>query len=112
MSEKPSETLKRVQSLARLGRIAISSHGYDQLIADDLTAAEAISGLADAVVVKDYPEYSKGPCVLVRQHDGRGAPIHAVWGIPKGRQEPAVLVTAYRPNPALWDNDFLERRQP
>ena len=49
-------------------------------------------------------------CGLVRQFDQGGRPIHAVWGIPKGETAPAVLITAYRPDPTRWTDDFLRRR--
>ena len=44
---------------------------------------DMVGGLADAVVVEDYSEFPKGP---------------------------AVLVTAHRPDPRRWSEDFLERR--
>ena len=105
-----SETFKDIQRLIRDGAIVISGHGYDELAEDALTVREVLDGFTDAVIVEDYPAYPKGPCVLVRQHDANRKPIHVVWGIPKGSPSPAVLITAYRPDPTLWSADFLGRK--
>ena len=104
-----SETLTKIQALIAEGDARVSDHGYDELAADDITVADILAGAAQAVVVEDYPEFPKGPCVLVLELDARSKPIHVVWGIPRGHSSPAVLVTAYRPNPAKWSEDFLER---
>jgi hypothetical protein len=105
-----SETLRQVVELIRAGQVLISAHGYDEMAEDGILAAEAIEEAATAVVVEDYPEYAKGPCALVLQRDRSGRPIHVVWGIPRGQTAPAVLVTAYRPDPARWTDDLLRRR--
>ncbi|HEX5411847.1 MAG TPA: DUF4258 domain-containing protein [Terriglobia bacterium] len=69
-----------------------------------------LSGVIDAKAIEEYPTYHKGPCVLVLQQDSEGKPIHVLWGIPSRVATPAVVVTAYRPNPSRWTADFLRRK--
>ena len=106
-----SETFERIKELVARNGLRISEHGYDELAEDGLTVREIVEGVADAVLIEDYPEYGKGPCVLLLQRDKAGEPIHVVWGIPRGHAAPAVLVTAYKPDPERWDADFRRRRK-
>lgn len=104
-----SETLRKIQALIAAGEVRISEHGYDELADDGITVAEIMSGVANAEAVEDYPEFPKGPSVLAFQIDSAGRPVHVVWGIPKGYTGPAVLVTAYRPDPTRWGKGLKER---
>ncbi|HIJ21564.1 MAG: DUF4258 domain-containing protein [Gammaproteobacteria bacterium] len=103
-------TIVQIQRLVLKQEIRVSEHGYDELANDELTAREVVAGLVDAVVVEDYPDYPKGASVLLLQRDRSGKPIHTVWGIPKGHTSPAVLVTAYRPDPQRWEHHFMKRK--
>ena len=105
-----SGTLDAIRKLGAEGDLRISDHGYDEIAEDRIPIRDIISGVDGAVVVEDYPDFGKGPAVLVLQYDQNGEPVHVVWGIPKGHSRPAVLVTAYRPDPQRWSADFLERR--
>ena len=103
--------VEKVRVLVSAGEVRISEHGYDELVEDSLTAKEVLGGIVDATVIEEYPNYPKGPCALLLQKDKTGSPIHVVWGIPKGHDKPAVLITAYRPDPKRWDESFTRRRK-
>jgi len=105
-----SGLLERIRALIGAGEVRISDHGYDELTEDQLTAREVIAGVQEALVVEEYPDYPKGPSILLLQKDRAGVPMHVVWGIPKGYDKPVVLVTAYRPDSERWDKSFMKRR--
>jgi len=105
-----SGTFEQLKTLVTKGKVRISDHGYDELAADSLSVRDLVSGLTGAELLEDYPDSPKGPCVLVLERDQEGQPVHAVWGIPSGETSPAVLITAYRPDPARWADDFRSRK--
>jgi hypothetical protein len=106
-----TSTLERIKDLVAGGEAYISDHGYDELAADGILVRDVVAGVSAAEMVEDYPNFPKGPCVLVLERDGQGRSFHAVWGIPKGENTPAVLVTAYRPAADRWSADFRRRRK-
>jgi hypothetical protein len=106
-----SDLLANIQRLILQGQVNISDHGYNELAEDGLFVHIIISSIKKAIIVEEYPDYPKGPCILVLQEDREGQPVHVVWGIPKGKTSPAVLVTAYRPDPKRWEEGFLRRKR-
>lgn len=85
-----SEVFLRIQELAARDQILISEHGYDELSADGILIADVCEGVATGIVVEEYPDYHKGPCVLVFQRDHDGKPVHVLWGIPRGAESPPL----------------------
>ena len=79
-----SKTFDSIRALISEGSVRISEHGYDELAADGLRARELLEGVEAAEVVEDYPNYPKGPCVLLLQRTKDGRSVHAVWGLPAG----------------------------
>ena len=107
-----SDTLTQVLALVQSGSVRISAHGYDELADDGIFVTNILAGIGSARIVEDYPDAAHGPSILVLQSTGDGHLIHVVWGIPRGRTEPATLVTAYRPDPDRWSADFMTRKKP
>ena len=105
-----SKTLRLVRELTLSGEVRISDHGYDEFAADGIVALEVVAGVATAIAVEDYPDAARGPSVLVLQRDSSERPLHVLWGIAKGTVGPAVIVTAYRPDPDRWTDDYLKRK--
>jgi hypothetical protein len=108
-AQRMSETLRRIVTLVLAGDYLVSEHGFDELDDDGILPSDVIAGIGTAVAIEDYPDRARGPSVLALQHDGQRRPIHVVWAIPAGERRPAVVVTAYRPDPKLWDGDFKRR---
>ncbi|OOO00827.1 MAG: hypothetical protein USCGTAYLOR_02976 [Chromatiales bacterium USCg_Taylor] len=106
-----SKSFALILDLIGSNDVRISEHGYDELAEDDIAVQAILDGAQRGTVIEDYPNYPKGPSVLVLQFDHAGRPIHVVWGIPKGFSRPAVLVTAYRPDLLKWNENFTERRK-
>ena len=106
-----SHTLRQIIELVEGGEVRFSEHGYDEMAEEGIFTRDIMNDIRKAELLEDYPDFPKGPCVLVMQKDRNGLPIHAVWGIPKGELSPAVLVTAYRPDPTLWSDDLRRRKQ-
>lgn len=105
------KTFQLISDLIARRDVKISDHGHDELAQDGILVREILEGVPGAVVLEDYPDFPKGPCVLVLQKDQDGSPIHVVWGIPRGHSSPAVMITAYRPDPKRWSSDFTVRRK-
>jgi hypothetical protein len=63
-----SRTFDQIRALIARGELRISLHGYDELAADGIRARDVITGAQRGIVVEEYPEYAKGPCVLVLEH--------------------------------------------
>ena len=104
-----SATFDMVRRLVEAGDWRASDHGLQRLGEQAIIASDLVDGIGAAVVVEDYPDYHAGPCVLVFQKD-RDGPVHALWGLEKGTDRPAVLITAYRPDPERWEDDYRTRK--
>ena len=97
-----SGTLDRVKACVAAGQVRVSRHGGQELDDDRIGMNDLLDGVVRADLVEDYSTAQRGPSVLALQRLGDGQPVHVVWAFHKDSASPAVLVTAYRPDPAFW----------
>ncbi len=57
--------IQQIRELVARQDVRISEHGYDELADDGLLVEEILMGVDAAVIVEEYPDYHKGPCMLV-----------------------------------------------
>lgn len=105
-----SAPFDNIRSLAAAGDLTVSDHASDRMAQRGVAVADVFAGVAAGVVIEDYPDYFARPSVLVLPWDRNGLPIHVLWGPKKGTTRPATVVTAYRPDPNDWTDDFRRRR--
>ena len=88
----------------------MSTHGYARLMKRRILVRDIVEGVENGEAIEDYPDYHLGSAVLVLEADATGQALHVVWGIERGTTEPAVIITAYQPDPNEWSPDFRSRR--
>ena len=107
----PNTTFLTICALIADRKVRASAHAVARGSKRDILLTEVIQRTPSGLLIEDYPDYHVGPAILVLVFDGSDRPIHAVWGLEKGTSEPAVLVTAYRPDPDDWEVDFRTRKR-
>jgi len=85
-----------------------SRHAFERMFQRGIDPDMVMRVIASGEVVADYPDDQPFPsALLLGFHVGN--PIHAVVA-----QDPVTgdchLVTAYRPDPLIWDEAFTKRR--
>jgi len=104
-----SVTFDRIRELVQREVWRASDHALQRMAESDIIPSDLADAIATGEVMEDYPTYHAGPCVLILLSD-RNGPVHVLWGLASGTDEPAVIVTAYRPDPARWHDDNRTRR--
>jgi hypothetical protein len=102
------ELLDQLRQLVARDDVLVTVHAQSELAADGILLTELLGTIDTATVIEAYPQHNRGPCFLARHETFRGV-VHAVWGLRKGTDRPAVLITAYRPNPTKWNQDATRR---
>lgn len=103
------DTFAKILAAVQADDWQVSTHALQRLAKRAILGSELADTIGTGEVVEEYPNYHAGPCVLVLQHDHQ-SPVHVLWGLATGTSAPAVIVTAYRPDPKHWEADNRTRK--
>lgn len=90
--------------------VRITDHADEETEADRLTFDEVYFSVLRGEIIEDYPTDSPFPSCLIYGQTFSGDPIHSVWAYNE-RNQWAVLITVYRPDPEQWINWQTRRKQ-
>lgn len=90
-------------------RALFSGHAVRRMFERGLSKDDVLGIIRSGEVIADYPDDSPYPsCLLLGLV--RGRPVHIVLAHDR-ETDTAVVVTAYEPDPGLWNDGFRTRRQ-
>jgi len=85
-------------------------HALRQMFARSMSVADVRVVIQEGTCIRDYPDDAPYPSGLMLGFAGT-RPVHAVVARDLVERR-CIVVTAYEPDPALWTDDFTERRKP
>lgn len=92
-------------------RVEVVDHAYERMVERLFAIEGVIQGAARGTMIEDYLPTRGEDRVLVLHTEPDGTPMHTVWDMPLESGGPAVLVSAYRPDPDRWTAGFTRRKR-
>ena len=96
--------------LPRCEKVLFSGHALRRMFERGITGDRVLSVLRNGRVIVTYPDDTPYPTYLVLGFVGR-EPLHVLVALDESTST-AVVVTAYVPDPDLWNGDFRTRSEP
>ena len=91
-------------------QLVFRDHAIRRMSQRGISEVEIGVALAGGEIIEDYPEDQPYPSRLVLGWVA-GRPLHLVVADNPSSME-TYVITAYEPDPDLWEGDFRRRKQP
>lgn len=99
--------INELRKYAKPENLLITEHARQRLIERNIKVKNIIDCINSGEIIKQYEDDKPFPsCLISGKTDGFY--IHVVVSNTDGM---IFLITAYRPDPEIWDNDFKTRRK-
>jgi len=100
--------IAKIKSLCDNGALRWTNHVLVRLIQRNISMNDVVCALYNGEIIELYPADYPHPSCLVLGYMLDNEFIHVVCGLGK---EELWLITAYRPNPSEWTEDFKLRKE-
>ena len=87
-----------------------SEHAYERMLERGIAAKDVYAVVKTGETIEDYPADKPYPSRLLLAYIG-SVPLHVVAAKDESTGT-CFIVTAYVPDPNLWDQHFRKRRKP
>ena len=89
-------------------RLIYRQHAVRRMFERSISTDNVTAALLNGRVIEDYPTDMPYPSCLWLGYAG-GEPLHIVFADNPDNGE-RIIITVYRPDPALWADDFATRK--
>jgi Domain of unknown function (DUF4258) len=88
--------------------LIFSSHAVRRMFARRISEVEVEIAIAQGTIIESYPDDTPFASYLVLDFID-ACPIHVVYSIDESTNI-TYVITAYNPDPAIWENNFSVRK--
>ena len=100
-------TMEQLRALNKPESIAITEHARIRLFERNISIDDIVNGINTGEIIKQYPDDKPLPSCLILGFSARLQYIHVVVSY---ETDFIYLITAYFPDPDMWENDFKTRK--
>ena len=99
--------IEQLKALNRLENIAITEHARVRLYERNISIDDIVNGINTGEIIKQYRDDKPLPSCLILGFSLKLQYIHIVVSCDT---DFIYLITAYFPDPDMWENDFKTRK--
>ncbi len=100
--------IEKIKMHNDLDKILITEHARIRLLERGITARDIIKGISSGEIIKHYEDDKPFPSCLILGQDEKEKPVHIVVSFDGDMLH---LITAYYPNPKVWNDDFKTKKE-
>ncbi len=100
-------TIEQLRILNKPENIAITEHARIRLYERNIGIDDIVNGINTGEIIKQYPDDKPLPSCLILGFSVKSEYIHIVASCDT---DFIYLITAYFPDPDMWENDFKTRK--